>query len=72
MAKDAATKTKVETKSTAPKKAKTKKLSAYNTYMKKELVKLKEELPDMPHSERFKVVAQRWKNAKENPKATVA
>ncbi|KAG5186999.1 hypothetical protein JKP88DRAFT_235588 [Tribonema minus] len=66
MAKDAA-----EPKAKAPaKKGKGggKKVTAYNTFMKNELAKLKTEKPDLPHSEKFKLVAQRWKTAKENPK----
>ncbi|KAG5181402.1 hypothetical protein JKP88DRAFT_215282 [Tribonema minus] len=56
----------------APKKAGKgkggKKLSAYTTFMKTELAKLKTEKPDLPQSEKFKLVASRWKTSKENPK----
>lgn len=46
----------------------TRKLSAYNKYMKTELAKHKEANPDMDHKTRFKAVAAAWKNSPENPK----
>jgi len=46
-----------------------KKISAYNKYVQQELARLKADDPDMPHTERFKLAAQNWKKAKENPKA---
>jgi YABBY protein len=72
MAKEAAAKP-AAAKADAPAKAGKKKgsggkkVSPYNRYMKEQLAVLKAEKPDMPHQERFKLVAQRWKTAKENP-----
>lgn len=45
-----------------------KKASSYNVFMKKEMARLKETEPDMPHRDRFKRAAQAWHNSKENPK----
>jgi hypothetical protein len=45
-----------------------KKIGPYNKYMKSELVKVKEEHPNITHKEAFVMVAQRWKDAPENPK----
>jgi YABBY protein len=77
MAKEAAPKaavSKTDTSSKAGKKKSTggKKVSPYNRFMKEQLAVLKTEKPDLPHQERFKLVAQRWKTAKENPKAETA
>ncbi|KAF4611923.1 hypothetical protein D9613_004186 [Agrocybe pediades] len=56
-----------KTKSTGAKG--TKKLSAFNKFIKSELARLKETEPDMTHQERFSKAAVNWKTAKENPKA---
>lgn len=53
--------------SAAPKAKAPKQLTAYNKYMKKELEKLKKELPDLPHTERFRAAALGWGSARENP-----
>ncbi|KAL4269181.1 YABBY family protein [Pleurotus pulmonarius] len=45
-----------------------KKLSAFNKFMQTEMARLKEDEPDMPHQERFKLATKNWKDAKENPK----
>lgn len=45
-----------------------KKLSAFNKFMQTEMARLKEDEPDIPHQERFKLATQNWKDAKENPK----
>ena len=47
-----------------PKKSKSKKSkkpSAYNQFMSKELKKLKAEFPNKSHAERFKMAASNWK-----------
>jgi hypothetical protein len=43
--------------------------SAYNKYMKDEIAKVKKANPELTHKEAFKVAANNWKTAKENPKA---
>ncbi|TFK41894.1 hypothetical protein BDQ12DRAFT_677341 [Crucibulum laeve] len=45
-----------------------KKLTAFNKFMQSEMARLKEEEPDIPHKERFKLATSNWKTAKENPK----
>ncbi|RUP48840.1 hypothetical protein BC936DRAFT_143853 [Jimgerdemannia flammicorona] len=50
------------------KKSPGKKLSPYNKFMKSELSKVKAEHPELNHKEAFKMVAQRWAAASENPK----
>lgn len=45
-----------------------KKLSPYNTYMKSELAKVKKMNPSLSHKDAFKVAAQNWASAPENPK----
>jgi YABBY protein len=77
MAKEAAAKASVAKSDTSSKAGKKKssggkKISPYNRFMKDQLAVLKAEKPDLPHQERFKLVAQRWKTAKENPKAEKA
>ncbi|KAJ1674258.1 hypothetical protein EV182_003651 [Spiromyces aspiralis] len=42
------------------------KLSAYNIYMKSELVKIKAERPGIAHRDAFKIAASRWKTTKES------
>jgi len=54
---------------TAKRSGGVKKLSPYNKYMKTELAKVKAENPSINHKEAFKLVAQRWKDAAENPKS---
>ncbi|KAH8916060.1 hypothetical protein BT69DRAFT_1288089 [Atractiella rhizophila] len=44
------------------------KSSAYNLYIKSALAELKASNPDMPHKERFKLAAQKWKTHPDNPK----
>ena len=46
-----------------------KKLTPFNKFMQTEMARLKEEEPNVPHSERFKMATANWKTAKENPKA---
>ncbi|KAF8240749.1 hypothetical protein L208DRAFT_1383670 [Tricholoma matsutake] len=46
-----------------------KKLTAFNKFMRTEMVRLKEDEPDISHQERFKMATSNWKTAKENPKA---
>ncbi|KAJ1934887.1 hypothetical protein FBU59_005551, partial [Linderina macrospora] len=46
----------------------TKKVSAYNKFMKDQLPKFKANHPGVTHKEAFKRVAQLWGAAKENPK----
>ncbi|CAI2166112.1 17731_t:CDS:2 [Funneliformis geosporum] len=43
-------------------------ISPYNKFMKTELPKVKADNPNISHREAFKVAAQRWKDAPENPK----
>lgn len=45
-----------------------KKSSAYNSYMKVQLAKLKTEKPSLSHKERFKLAATSWAQSKDNPK----
>lgn len=59
---------KKDTKSAAKKQPGSKKASGYNVFMKKEMARLKETEPDMPHKDRFKRAAQSWHASKENPK----
>ncbi|KAF5374729.1 hypothetical protein D9758_000545 [Tetrapyrgos nigripes] len=60
-------------KEKAPKKTKSsgggkrKKLTAFNKFMQTEMARLKEEEPDIPRQDRFKVATSNWKNAPENP-----
>ena len=49
-------------------KSSRKKIGPYNRYMKTELVKVKEENPNINQREAFVMVAKRWKDAPENPK----
>ncbi|KAI0068054.1 hypothetical protein BV25DRAFT_1818422 [Artomyces pyxidatus] len=45
-----------------------KKLTAYNKFMQTEMARLKEEEPDIPHQQRFKLATSNWKLAKEKDK----
>ncbi|KAG0224513.1 hypothetical protein BGW42_002738 [Actinomortierella wolfii] len=47
--------------------ASTKKMSAYNQFMKTELPKYKAKHPELSHKEAFKEVAQMWKTSPANP-----
>ncbi|KAI8973275.1 hypothetical protein BDF20DRAFT_881486 [Mycotypha africana] len=55
-------------KEKSTKKAPTKKVSPYNNFMKTELAKVKEANPGIAHKEAFKLAAQNWSKAPENPK----
>ncbi|EME27885.1 hypothetical protein Gasu2_21340 [Galdieria sulphuraria] len=46
------------------------KLSAFNLYMQKMLPVMKQQHPELNHKEVFKMCAQSWKTARENPKNT--
>ncbi|EMD42297.1 hypothetical protein CERSUDRAFT_79885 [Gelatoporia subvermispora B] len=57
-------------KSTASKRRKSssggrKKLTDFNKFMQTEVARLKEQDPDMPHKERFKLVIDNWNKQKE-------
>lgn len=39
----------------------------YNKYMRVEIVRVKEENPDLNHKECFKIAAGNWRYADENP-----
>ena len=41
--------------------------SAYNTFMKSEIAKVKKANPSLDHKEAFKVAAGNWKTSSENP-----
>ncbi len=41
--------------------------SAYNTFMKTEITKVKKANPTLDHKDAFKVAAGNWKTSKENP-----
>ncbi|KAI9000146.1 hypothetical protein DFJ74DRAFT_697851 [Hyaloraphidium curvatum] len=62
-----------EKKEKAPKEKKEKKEkgsrppSAYNTFMKEELPKIKAANPNVDHKEAFKLAAANWKNSPSNP-----
>ncbi|KAI0049279.1 hypothetical protein FA95DRAFT_1475456, partial [Auriscalpium vulgare] len=45
-----------------------KKLTAYNKFMQTEMARLKEDEPDIPHQQRFKLATSNWKSAKEKDK----
>jgi hypothetical protein len=62
----AKTKTATTAKAAAAPKAK-KAPSAYNTFMKTEIAKVKKAQPSLDHKEAFKVAAANWKTSKENP-----
>ncbi|TCD62502.1 hypothetical protein EIP91_006798 [Steccherinum ochraceum] len=59
--------------SDAPKKTKSgkkggggkKKLTPFNKFMQTEIARLKEEKPEIPHKERFKMVVDNWNKKKE-------
>jgi nitrate/TMAO reductase-like tetraheme cytochrome c subunit len=42
--------------------------SAFNQFMKKELLKLKIDKPDLDHKSRFKLASEMWATSTENPK----
>lgn len=46
----------------------TKKLSAFNEFMKVTLIKIKTENPTIKHTEAFKQSALLWKTSAQNPK----
>jgi hypothetical protein len=62
----AKTKTATAAKAATTPKAK-KAPSAYNTFMKSEIAKVKKAQPSLDHKEAFKVAAANWKTSKENP-----
>ncbi|KAJ2651273.1 hypothetical protein IWW40_001764 [Coemansia sp. RSA 1250] len=71
MAKERAAKptaTAAKKKSTTSKVTKTKKVSPYNMYIKSELAKVKEKNPGIAHKDAFKLAAQNWATAPQNPK----
>ena len=41
--------------------------SAYNSFMKSEIAKVKKADPKLNHKDAFKVAAGNWKSSKENP-----
>ncbi|KAI0828905.1 hypothetical protein BC628DRAFT_1361251 [Trametes gibbosa] len=43
-----------------------KKLTDFNKFMQTEVARLKQENPDMPHKERFKLVIDNWNKQKES------
>ncbi|KAL9716382.1 hypothetical protein Ac2012v2_000829 [Leucoagaricus gongylophorus] len=45
-----------------------KKLTSFNKFMQAEMQRLKEEEPELPHRQRFKLATTNWKTASENPK----
>ncbi|KAI0720111.1 hypothetical protein C8T65DRAFT_634855 [Cerioporus squamosus] len=59
-------------KAKAPAKRKTsnaggrKKLTEFNKFMQTEVARLKQENPDMPHKDRFKLVIDNWNKQKES------
>jgi len=62
--------TKKSTGSSASKRRKSssggrKKLTDFNKFMQTEVARLKEQDPDMPHKERFKLVIDNWNKQKE-------
>ncbi|KAJ2673748.1 hypothetical protein IWW42_002160 [Coemansia sp. RSA 1085] len=62
------TATAAKKKSTTSKVTKTKKVSPYNMYIKSELAKVKEKNPGIAHKDAFKLAAQNWATAPQNPK----
>ncbi|KAK7465554.1 hypothetical protein VKT23_005529 [Stygiomarasmius scandens] len=68
--KSAAVKEKPAKKSKSTGGGKRKKLTPFNKFMQSEMARLKEEEPDMPHQDRFKVATGNWKKAPENPNRT--
>lgn len=49
-----------------------KKLSVFNKFMQTEMARLKADQPEMGHRERFKLAADNWKTAEENPKQSTS
>jgi len=45
-----------------------KKLTEFNKFMQTEVARLKEQDPNMPHKERFKLVIENWNKQKEKEK----
>ncbi|KAI0652457.1 hypothetical protein C8Q79DRAFT_1005653 [Trametes meyenii] len=43
-----------------------KKLTDFNKFMQTEVARLKQENPDMPHKDRFKMVIDNWNKQKES------
>ncbi|EIW64146.1 uncharacterized protein TRAVEDRAFT_158097 [Trametes versicolor FP-101664 SS1] len=43
-----------------------KKLTEFNKFMQTEVARLKQENPDMPHKDRFKLVIDNWNKQKES------
>ncbi|KAI0673737.1 hypothetical protein C8Q78DRAFT_1018641 [Trametes maxima] len=43
-----------------------KKLTDFNKFMQTEVARLKQENPDMPHKDRFKLVIDNWNKQKES------
>lgn len=52
-----------------PKGTKARAPSAYNKFMKDEIVKVKKDNPALTHKEAFKIAAANWKTSAENPKS---
>ncbi|KAI9271021.1 hypothetical protein EDC94DRAFT_596863 [Helicostylum pulchrum] len=50
------------------KKQGARKVSAYNTFIKTEIAKVKKANPEMAHKDVFKKAASNWATAVENPK----
>ena len=45
------------------------KVSAYNTFIKSEIAKVKKENPELPHKDVFKKAASNWASSPNNPKS---
>ncbi|KAI0640014.1 hypothetical protein C8Q77DRAFT_1084082 [Trametes polyzona] len=61
---DATKKTKTRRKSSSA--GGRKKLTDFNKFMQTEVARLKQENPDMPHKDRFKLVIDNWNKQKES------
>ncbi|KAF1798091.1 yabby protein [Mucor lusitanicus] len=46
------------------------KVSAYNSFIKTEIAKVKKDNPDMAHKDVFKKAASNWSHSPENPKSS--
>jgi len=66
MAKDIKKSPKAGKKEKAPKEKRA--ASPYNQFMKSELTKVKKANPNLNHKDAFKIAAQNWAKAPENPK----
>ncbi|KAM5532260.1 hypothetical protein V8D89_014099 [Ganoderma adspersum] len=62
---DAAKKTAVKGRRKTSSAGGRKKLTEFNKFMQTEVARLKQENPDMPHKDRFKLVIDNWNKQKE-------